>query len=460
MEKELSNAWIDTTLGEVAKWSSGGTPSRSNPKYYGGNIPWIKTGDLNDGLITEASEFITEEGLKNSSAKLFPKGSVAIAMYGATIGKTGIFEIEAATNQACGVGIPVKCSSKFLFYFLKSQKQNFIDLGKGGAQPNISQGVIKDYKINLPTSSDQQQIVKKLDQIFSNLETAKKGLEKIPVLLKQFRQAVLSQAISGNLTKEWREGKELGNAIVFLKQLSKERENQYLNLISESKTNKLKKPNKDFEFEYSPHHSIKNWAIAKLENLVYMSARIGWKGLKADEYTQSGPLFLSVHGLNYGEEVNFDVAYHITDERFLESPEIMLQENDILLCKDGAGIGKLGIVKNLKEKATVNSSLLVIRAREAFHYKYLYYFLAGPSLQNIAKERVTGSAIPHLFQRDIKEFNLEMPPLDEQTEIVRRVDALFAKADAIEAKYKMLKEKIDNLPQAVLAKAFRGELTK
>lgn len=162
--------------------------------------------------------------------------------------------------------------------------------------------------------------------------------------------------------------------------------------------------------------------------------------------------------MNYGEEVDFRDALHISMERYNESQEIMLQENDILLAKDGAGIGKMGIVKNLTTQATVNSSLLVIRSLEAFLAKYLFYFLSGPELQNIAKERITGSATPHLFQKDIKKFILSVPPLEEQHEIVRRVEALFKVADRIEERYKTAKAYVDKLTQSILAKALRGEL--
>jgi type I restriction enzyme S subunit len=460
MGNELPKNWVESTLNEIANWGSGGTPKKGVSSYYGGNIPWIKTGDLNDDVVTEVSEYITEEGVTKSSAKIFPKGSVGLAMYGATIGRTGLFSFDAATNQACAVAQTYLGMNAFLHYLLKSEKKAFIDKGKGGAQPNISQTVIKAHSIKLPPLAEQQRIVAKLDSLFGHLEQVKTRLGKIPTVLKNFRQAILTQAVTGKLTEEWREGKELGSMTDFVKNLSKQREEEYQKAVTHAKANKLKKPKKDYEFEFEKHSTRNSWCIAKLENLIYMSARIGWKGLKADEYTQEGPLFLSVHGLNYGENVNYDVAYHITQERYDESPEIMLQEKDILLCKDGAGIGKLGIVKNLSVPATVNSSLLVVRGREALNYKYLYYFLAGPSLQSIAKERITGTAIPHLFQKDIKEFYLEIPSLEEQSEIVRRVESSFKSLDAIETKYKTLKAQIDSLPQAILAKAFKGELVE
>jgi type I restriction enzyme S subunit len=460
MEKQLPKNWVKCSLGEIAEWGSGGTPNRGIPSYYNGTIPWLKTGDLNDGLITEVKEYITELGLKNSSAKIFPKNSVVIAMYGATIGKTGILNFASSTNQACAVAVPYFNMNKFIYLFLKSEKEKFIEKGKGGAQPNISQAVIKSHNINLPPLAEQNRIVEKLDNMFDQLETIKASMAKIPLLLKDFRQQVLSQAVTGKLTEQWSKGKDLENMYNYISKVSKQRNKDYEKEIIIAKKEKLKKPKKDFDFDFKKHPTKDNWCIAKLENLVYMSARIGWKGLKAEEYTEFGPLFISVHSLNYGENVNYEKAYHISEERYIESPEIMLEENDILLCKDGAGIGKIGIVKNLKERATVNSSLLVIRGREVINSKFLFYFFSGPTLQNIAKERITGTAIPHLFQKDIKEFYVEIPPLEEQQEIVNRVESLFDKADAIELQYKTLKNKIDTLPQALLHKAFKGELSE
>ena len=154
----LPPGWIDGKLEQVAVWGSGGTPSRSRSDFYGGTIPWIKTGELGQGLITDTEEKITREALANSSAKIFPKGSVAIAMYGATIGKVGTLGIDAATNQACAVGIPFHgvTTTKYLLHYLASQKAEFVAKGQGGAQPNISQTIIKSWPIPLAPLREQE----------------------------------------------------------------------------------------------------------------------------------------------------------------------------------------------------------------------------------------------------------------------------------------------------------------
>lgn len=153
-------------LGDVLITSSGGTPSRAVAEYYtNGTIPWLKSGEVSQGFIYESEEFITELALKNSSAKLFPKNTVLIAMYGATAGQVGILKIEATTNQAiCGILPNEKYLPEFLYLTLKSQKEYLISLSSGGGQPNISQSIIKDLQIPLPPLEIQQKIVDVISQ--------------------------------------------------------------------------------------------------------------------------------------------------------------------------------------------------------------------------------------------------------------------------------------------------------
>ena len=133
----IPESWKWTTLNAIGKWKAGGTPSRSIPEYYGGEIPWLKTGDLTDGLITTVEEYITRAGVENSSAHINPAGAVLIAMYGATIGKLGVLAMPCATNQACcACAVNEELVDKsYLFYYLLSQRTGFLQLGAGGAQP-------------------------------------------------------------------------------------------------------------------------------------------------------------------------------------------------------------------------------------------------------------------------------------------------------------------------------------
>lgn len=171
---DIPETWIWIRVGDVGSWGSGATPPRTNPAYYGGSIPWLKTGDLNDGFIKEVPEFITELALEKTSVRLNPVGSVLMAMYGATIGKLGILEIPVTTNQACCACIPYEgMYNKYLFYYLMSMRQTYIGMAEGGAQPNISKEKIVNSILPLPPLEEQHRIVAKLEEILPLCERLK-----------------------------------------------------------------------------------------------------------------------------------------------------------------------------------------------------------------------------------------------------------------------------------------------
>ncbi len=163
---DIPESWEWVRLGELGEWCSGATPSRQHPEYFGGKIPWLKTGDLNDGYIKDVPEFITEEGFQHSSTKINPVGSVLIAMYGATIGKLGILQVPATTNQACcACELFQGIYNKYLFYFLLANRNFFIRKGMGGAQPNISKAKIIATTIPLPPLAEQHRMVARLEDL-------------------------------------------------------------------------------------------------------------------------------------------------------------------------------------------------------------------------------------------------------------------------------------------------------
>lgn len=192
--------WKNLTLNDVAKWGSGGTPSRKHPEYYKGDIAWVKTGELNNQYLYETEEHITPEAIENSSAKIFPRETVIIAMYGATIGQCAILGIPAATNQACACAV-VKSNvyNKFLYHYLVSQKNCFINLGKGGAQPNISQTIVKEYPVALPSLPEQREIVRILDSLLAKEQQVRDAAENVLNQIDLMKKAILARAFRGEL---------------------------------------------------------------------------------------------------------------------------------------------------------------------------------------------------------------------------------------------------------------------
>ena len=202
MPFEVPSSWAWTTLGEIGNWQSGATPSRLRKDYYGGNIPWLKTGDLNDGYISDIPEYITETALKETSVKLNPKDSVLIAMYGATIGKVGILSFPATTNQACCACTDYLVKKMYLFYFLLVNREKFIAMGGGGAQPNISKEKIVSTLIPLPPKQEQSRIVEGIEHWLSLVDCIEKNKDNLQRTIKEAKSKVLDLAIHGKLVPQ------------------------------------------------------------------------------------------------------------------------------------------------------------------------------------------------------------------------------------------------------------------
>lgn len=201
---KLPQSWEWKSLGEIANTSSGGTPSRNKKEYWeNGNIKWLKSGELNDGYIDFIEENITEEAIKNSSAKIFQKGTLLIAMYGATAGKLGILNLDSTTNQAICAFLHkdknIKFLEKFLFYFLFFLRDKIIKDSFGGAQPNINQTYIKNLQIPLPPIKEQEQIASHLDELSSHVKNLKQNYQAQIKDLQELKNSLLDKAFKGNL---------------------------------------------------------------------------------------------------------------------------------------------------------------------------------------------------------------------------------------------------------------------
>lgn len=192
-------------LSEIADWGSGGTPDRKNISFFNGNIPWVKTQELKNKYITGTDEHLTVEGVENSSTKIYPKGSIVIAMYGSTVGKLSILNIDACTNQACAVGIPYSniVNIEYLYYYLLSHKNELISKAKGGAQQNISLSILKDFDIHLLLVHKQEEIVINIDILNSEILRQKESLINEIKRNELLCQKILKDAFEGKLSQQY-----------------------------------------------------------------------------------------------------------------------------------------------------------------------------------------------------------------------------------------------------------------
>ena len=201
--------WLEANIDDIAKVTSGGTPSRSNNEYWGGNIPWITTSQINFKDIIEAEEFITETGLKNSSAKLFSKGTILLALYGQGIsrGRVSVLEIDATTNQACAAIIlkSTKTNIRFIFYYLQSKYEEIRNLANDGGQKNLSGGLVKTLPVVYPDCEKEQQ---KIASFLTSVDSKISQLTEKHRLLKEYKKGVMQQVFSQQLRFKDKDGKD------------------------------------------------------------------------------------------------------------------------------------------------------------------------------------------------------------------------------------------------------------
>ena len=412
MEKELPNNWSEIELGSILKLKNGYAFKSEDFRDKG--VPVIRISNIqNEQVLTEDAARIDISKIKQEF--VIKQGDILIAMSGATTGKYGIYneDVVAVQNQRVGNLVPHDerfTSRKFILYLLGNLKKEIEDKAYGGAQPNISPKIIEEIIIGLPPLPEQQRIVAKLDTLFGHLNAMKTRLERIPQLLKEFRQKVLTQAVTGKLTEEWREGQEL-----------------------------------------------EEWGTEALGNLL-LDVKYGTS--KKSDYETNGIPILRIPNIKEGEIDISDLKYSILDDKEYES--LSLDKGDILIIRSNGSVslvGQCAIVRDNLKGFSFAGYLIRLRVKDLLFPDYLNYALESHSLrEQIVEKAKSTSGVNNINSQEIKDLIINYPPVIEQQEIVRRVETLFAKADQIEAGYQKLKAKIDQLPQALLAKAFRGEL--
>jgi len=438
---ELPNTWVDVEIGEIAEVIGGGTPKVNDAENFttpGHGIAWLTPADLSGYKakeITRGARDLTSQGYQSSSAKLMPKGSLLFSSR-APIGYVAVAANEIATNQGFksfvfsdGV-VP-----DYAFYYLKSIRQLADSLGTGTTFKELSGATAKTLPFRLAPTAEQTRIAAKLDELLAQVDTLKARIDGIPALLKRFRQSVLAAAVSGRLTEEWR----VQNCPTPPKAPSP---NKYSLSMEELKT-------------FADLHNLPHrWECASAAQIC-SSVRDGTHDTPA--YHLSGIPLVTSKNIGSGF-VDTTEAKLISIEDHLEiSKRSLVEHGDVLFSMIGT-VGNCCVVREQDSEFSIKNVGLFKKNESVILPRFLEFWLNSQVMWSWLEKNLKGSSQKFASLGTLRALPVFLPSLQEQTEIVRRVEQLFAFADQLEAKVASAKSRIDHLTQSILAKAFRGEL--
>ena len=394
----IPESWRLVRLRDVAKVETGGTPSRTKPSYWGGSVPWMASGEINQRRVMWTAEHVTQAGLDNSNAKKFPEGTVMLAMngQGATRGKVTLLGIEAACNQSLAA-ITGNCADNlFLFQLLQSSYGHLRAL-TGDGRSGLNLGLIRSFTILLPPLSEQRAIAAVLDCIDDAIERTDAVIAATEQLRISLLHELFTRGVPGWHT-EWKETPGVGTIPA-------------------------------------------NWEVVRLgERVTHVGSGVTPRGGKS-AYTKSGIVFLRSQNIHFDGLRLEDVAY-ISPETDSSMIRSRVRPGDVLLNITGASIGRCALAPNDLATANVNQHVCIIRTTEAFNPRFVWKWLSTSRSQREIDNTQTGQSRQGLNYQQIRQLRIAQPPRPEQdsiVEILSRVDVAIAEARAERDGFQSLK---------------------
>ena len=424
---DIPESWEWVRLGNIGDWGSGATPNRTTSEYYNGNIPWLKTGDLNDNYITDIPETITELALAKTSVRLNPIGSVLIAMYGATIGKLGILKIPATTNQACCACVPfTDIYNEFLFYFLMSQKAAFVKRGEGGAQPNISKEKIVSTLMPLPPVAEQKRIVEKIKQLtpylkkYGSVETTLSNLNL--AFPDDLKKSILQYAVQGKLVPQDSADEP---ASVLLERIRAEKEQ----LIKEGKIKRDKHESVIFRRDNSYYEKVdgierciddklpfeipESWEWVRFFSVVEIATNL----VSPERYFD----YMHIAPDNIEKLTGTLLDCRTVAQDKVSSPNHLFFKGQILYSK----------IRPLLRKAVIAPfdglcSADMYPLKTPINKEYLLRYILSDSFNaQVATAMSSRVKMPKINQAELSKVLIPVPPIQEQNRIVNKIKELY-----------------------------------
>ena len=430
---EIPQGWEWTRMGNIGDWGAGATPSKSNPDYYGGNVLWLRTGELNNSVVYDTEIKVTEKALKECSLRLNQIGDVMIAMYGATIGKVAIVGKELTTNQACCACTPYGIYNYFLFYFLMESQTDFVKKGEGGAQPNISREKLVSHLMPVPPIQEQYRIVEKIKTLLPLIDKyndAQIQQNKLNSEIEDsLRKSILQEAIQGKLVPQIAEE---GTAQELLEKIKAEKQK----LVKEGKLKKSAlavstifrgDDNKYYEqigkkcldiTEQIPFEIPSNWEWCRVRNVSNSYIGLTYKPTDIDE---KGIIVLRSCNIRNGKLALDDIVRVSSSI----SEKLLIEENDIIICaRNGSKrlVGKSALIRNLTEPMTFGAFMAICKTPI---YEYMFAYLQSDLFFGQLRDVSNTTTINQLTQNKFNDFLIPIPPVKEQERIAFKISQLF-----------------------------------
>lgn len=472
--REIPKEWIKCILNDVVIKLESGSRPKGGVRNITEGIPSIGGEHLNynGGFNFSNLRFVPITFAERMSKGHIQRGDILIVKDGATTGKTSLvnkifpYEIAVVNEHVFICRTSNAIESKFVFRFLTSKEgqNNILANFQGSAQGGINQTFATNTIIPIAPLNEQKRIVEKLDKLITKVDEAKERLDQIPIILKRFRQSVLNAAVTGELTKDWREkNPDVKSGESVYQKIQKHIDVWYLEKCKIDLKDGKRKPrdqrkNPKSRYIIGENELINlplNWMYARLEDLSYL---VSDGTHKTPKYCSEGIKFLSVKNVRPFKLKDDDVKYISHDEFEFINSRCNPENGDVLYTKVGATFGYAAQI-NLNYNFSIFVSLALIKpVKKYFTSDYCELVMNSELVFDQARKRISGIGTPDLHLIEIRDFRISFPSVEEQIEIVKRVDVLFKTADEIEDRYKKAKAYVDKLTQSILAKAFRGEL--
>lgn len=454
-QPEVPPGWETVRLGDVGDWGSGGTPSRKNPAYYGGDIPWLKIGDLTNGPVWSSETTITKLGLQQSSAKLLEPGTLLIAMYG-SIGKIGVTKIRCATNQAIAFcrNYSNLVRTDYLFFAAMSLKPKLIRLGQGGTQQNISQTLLKKVEIPLPPFNEQRRIVETIETLFAELDKGETALREVQKLLARYRQSVLKAAVTGQLTADWRaeNSHRLEHGRDLLQRILQTRRDTW------EGRGKYKEPLEPdiFDLPDIPAH----WVWVSLDSLIVDGPTNGVSPKETQEET--GCLSFKLTATTSGRFVISEDTVKAVDIQLESDSKYWLQTGDVLVQRGNTidYVGTAAIFPGPNNSYIYPDLMMRIRFAEPLIAAWAVMWVNFEFAKRHFRRRATGIAgnMPKINATTLKTLPLPLPPKEEMVRIFETWEAIETRIELSAASTRDELARAVTLRQSILKEAFAGRL--